>query len=489
MKEITKYLIITLSFLFIIFACNEEEKELLTTPGTGGELAKNSCEGCHTDYDLLKTVYTPDPPSTGGAGCGGEAPHYEPYDRVILAGAGYEEFKNSVHGKLGCVTCHNGVDNAENKDHAHSGDFIKKPSLASGEKCATCHPDVVARTTNSTHEQGWGQKSMVSLRYGNGTGPEAFDELPQQLKDGYKGNCQTCHGTCGECHITRPAAGGGGLANGHKFTKTPDMRKNCTTCHVSRGGHAYFGEGIGTVPDVHLTGNGSTFAGGFTCMECHTKNEIHGDGEYYDQRYKNKLKPECENCHSGLETSNEFHIKHLDSFNCQTCHSQDYNNCGNCHIPGPTVANAGGNNNSYQKITNENGGIGARVPAHLKFKIGMNPLPHKPYRMATLRQSLMGRDSWDQHGVSDMTNFDIRPTYKYTTPHNIIRWTQRTIVDSVIDNRHATCAQACHIIKDAEGNFLNKQYYLFESDLEDWEKPADKGIIVDGKLPARWQVN
>ena len=42
------------------------------------------------------------------------------------------------------------------------------------------------------------------------------------------------------------------------------MRKNCTTCHVSRGGHAYFGEGIGTVPDVHLT------SAGFTCMNCHS---------------------------------------------------------------------------------------------------------------------------------------------------------------------------------------------------------------------------
>jgi len=101
----------------------------------------------------------------------------------------------------------------------------------------------------------------------------------------------------------------------------------------------------------------------------------------------------------------------------------------------------------------------------------------------------MGRDSWDHYGVEDMTNFDIRPTYKYTTPHNIIRWTKRTVVDSVIDNRHSDCAQACHIVKDDEGNFHNKEYYLFESDLQDYEIPADQGIIVDGKLPASWQVN
>ena len=63
-------------------------------PDAGEQLAKNSCEGCHTDYDLLKQVHTPDPPSTGGGGCGGEAPHYEPYDRVVLRGDGYQDFKN-----------------------------------------------------------------------------------------------------------------------------------------------------------------------------------------------------------------------------------------------------------------------------------------------------------------------------------------------------------------------------------------------------------
>ena len=462
MLKLTKYRISILFLILLITACHDK-KELPIMPDSAEQLAKNSCEGCHTDYELLKEVYTPDPPATGGGGCGGEAPHYEPYDRVVLTGEGYADFKNSVHGKLGCVTCHNGVDFADNKDQAHSGNFISSPSLYAEEKCATCHPDVVTRTKNSTHEQGWGQKSMISLRYGTGTGPEAFDALPEELKEGYKANCQSCHGTCADCHITRPAAGGGGLASGHKFTKTPDMRKNCTTCHVSRGGHAYYGEGIGTVPDVHLT------SAGFTCMDCHSKNEIHGDGNYYDQRYKTQLKPECVDCHNDIENSNTYHTMHFDSFNCQTCHSQDYNNCGSCHI--------------HEE--------GARVPAHLKFKIGMNPIPEtKPYKLATLRQSLMAPDSWSHYGVENLADFNVRPSYKYTTPHNIIRWTKRTIADSLIDNRHPLCAQACHIIKDGDGNLINKEYYLFETDLvEDWEKSSTNDITVDGKLPARWQVN
>ncbi|MCW8849645.1 MAG: hypothetical protein OQJ81_06660, partial [Melioribacteraceae bacterium] len=400
-------------------------------------------------------------------------------DRVILKGDGYEDFKSSAHGKLGCVTCHNGVENAagdtdtEIKNNAHSGDFLAAPSLLSDQKCASCHPDVVARAKNSTHEQGWGQKSMVTLRYKNETGMEAFASLPDDLKHGYKGNCQGCHATCAECHVTRPTAGGGGLSNGHQFGK-PDMRKNCTTCHVSRGGHAYFGEGIGTVPDVHLTN------AGFTCMDCHSKNEIHGDGNYYDQRYKNDLLPECTDCHGDLKNSNTYHSVHMDSFNCQTCHSQDYNNCGSCHIPSATE-------DALHKV---NGGVGARIAAHLKFKIGMNPLEHKPYKMATLRQSLSAPDSWDQNGIANLDHFDVRPAYKYTTPHNIIKWTQRTIVDSVIDASQPSCAQACHILKDKDGNFVNKQYYLFESDLiEPWEKSSTSKYTVDGKLPASWKVN
>ncbi len=39
-----------------------------------------SCEGCHTDYAHLQAVFTPDTTEPVG-GCGGDAPHYEPFDR------------------------------------------------------------------------------------------------------------------------------------------------------------------------------------------------------------------------------------------------------------------------------------------------------------------------------------------------------------------------------------------------------------------------
>jgi len=453
MKRNLLSLIIIIFFGLLIFGCGEEPK---TPTNVQQELLVNSCEGCHTNYDYLKKVYSPDTVSAGG-GCGGDIPHIEPYDRVYMGGEGYRAFKASTHGKIPCTSCHNGVDNTGDKKLAHSGDFIKHPSDRAMEKCASCHAGIVSKAHNNIH-QGWGQRSMLVLRYGfvytNANDlPKKFNELPSRLKEGYKINCSKCHAGCGDCHVNRPIAGGGGLLKGHNFTK-PDMVNQCTACHSSRVAHAYFGLAPGSKPDVHQTK-------GLKCMDCHTKDEIHGDGKIYDQRYKVPSLPKCEKCHQNLATSNMYHAVHINTFNCNVCHSQNYNNCGSCHI----------------------GGDGARIPSYQSFKIGINPIPEtKPYKYATLRRSVMAPDSWELYGVPNLPNFAVRPTYKYATPHNIQRWTSRTQVAS-----GKACYDNCHIIK--EGNtFRNKELYLFNSDLLDWEREASRSVTVDGKLPASWGV-
>lgn len=464
MKKIIALLsaLVLMSFL----GCSEKDKDQPISPDI--TLEKATCEGCHTNYQYLKKVYTPDPPDPGGGGgCGGDTPHIEPYDRVYLGGSGYEQFKNDIHGKLPCESCHGGIANTDDKNLAHSGNFIAKPSSNPAVACGSCHPNIVNQAKNSIHAEGWGQKNMVSLRSGLGNIPHGFDNLSDEMKLGYEKNCAKCHATCGDCHVMRPQAGGGGLYRSHQFVKTPDMVDHCTTCHTSRGGHAYFGVAPGTVPDVHLTKRG------FKCLNCHTKNELHGDGKIYDQRYKIAGLPDCEDCHSGINNSNIFHTAHTNTFSCNTCHSQDYNNCGSCHI----------------------GGSGARVPAYLGYKIGMNPIPDtKPgYKYALLRRSLSAPDSWMEYGTSNLANFNAAPTYKYTTPHNIIKITPRTGYKNDSGNwvayDAANCMIACHISKNSDGSFNNKELYLFDEDCLSWEKPANVNIVVDGKLPANWQVN
>jgi len=445
---------------FLIPGCSEKTEDPPAAPDTIAKV--NSCESCHTNYAHLKAIYTPDPPSTGGGGCGGEAPHIEPYNRVYMGGQGYSDFKTTMHGKLECTYCHNGIGNTSDKKIAHSGDFLKKPSVSALEKCAGCHPDVVTKTSNSLHADGTGQKNMVTVRAGLGKGPDAFNRLSDLMKQGYNDNCSTCHASCGDCHVNRPKAGGGGLYRGHTFLQKPDMIDHCTTCHTSRGGHAYFGVARGTVPDVHLT------KAGFTCMNCHSRNEVHGEGTMKDHRYKVGDLPKCTSCHPGVDSSNPFHRTHMDTFSCNTCHSQDYNNCGSCHI----------------------GGEGARIHSYQGYKIGMNPIPDvkSTYKYALLRRSVMAPDSWMNYGVPLLPNFSDEPTFKYTTPHNIQKITARTGYKNAqgVWVTNENCASGCHIIKNSDGTLKNKNLYLFDEDCLDWEKAANTKIVVDGRLPQNW---
>lgn len=409
----------------------------------------NSCEGCHSDYATLKQIAAPDT-ITGGGGCGGEAPHIERYDRVYL-GEGFSDFKATAHGKLGCVKCHNGTDGTDDKKVAHSGNFISHPSKAAEEKCASCHAAEVAGAKTNIHN-GFGQMRKVAMRMGHG-GAHEFDKLSAEHKKGYEQNCATCHASCGECHVNRPHAGGGGLMAGHKFIKTPDMNNTCITCHKTRGGHAYLGIASGTQPDVHFT------KAGYKCINCHDKAELHGDGVKYEHRYKVANAPKCEDCHSNLAAKNEYHSKHINDFNCQVCHSQPYNNCGSCHIAGAS----------------------ARIPSYQDFKIALNPIKDaKNYKLSLVRRTPHAPDSWSVFGVGQMPNFDAFPTWNYTTPHNILRWTATT---KVADG--ASCWANCHIQKEGD-TYRNKNLYLFESDLYDFEKQASKSVTVDGKLPASW---
>lgn len=440
------------ALILLFSACKEKTTDSLTDSTPDPEV--KGCVACHTDYAKLRSIASPDTASSGG-GCGGDAPHIEVYDRVYLGGTGYDAFKASTHGSMACTQCHGGDNETADKAVAHSGDFVRHPSLNAQQVCGGCHATQVSKHSNSLHAQGWGQKNMLVVRYGSAD----FGSLPASLKNGYDVNCGKCHASCGDCHVNRPVAGGGGLLRGHDFFRTPDMRENCTACHSSRGGHAYFGVAPGTVPDVHL----GKLANGGHCINCHYADELHGNGQVYNQRYKYPSLPTCENCHSNLASKNTYHAVHLTTFNCQVCHSQDYNNCASCHV----------------------GGEGARIPSYQGFKIGMNPIPEaKPgFRFATVRRSLMAPDSWDKYGVATLSNFNAAPTYKYTTPHNIQRWTTRTQVDA-----GKSCYDNCHIIKEGEV-YRNKNLYLFRSDLAPFEANANDNVVVDGKLPGSWGIN
>ena len=434
-----------LSILIILSSCESK------TPPAPEESNLGSCEKCHTDYALLQKVFSPDsePPASG---CGGDAPYYEPFDRVYMAGDGYSAFKKTKHYEIGCTGCHSGDDKASDKTAAHSGTFIAHPSSVPEETCGTCHDDISTKFASSLHN-GMGQKRKVAIRSGF-SGSDDFSKLPAHQIEGYNKNCATCHGSCGNCHVVRPKIGGGGLANGHMFNKEPDMVGVCVSCHSSRGGHAYMGVASGTVPDIHLT------KAKFKCTDCHSGAELHGDGQKVEQRYAYSKLPECEDCHEGRATSNSYHKMHYSTFDCQVCHSQKYNNCGSCHVHG----------------------AGARIPAYMDFKIAVNPIPDlRPGPKFTLvRRTLAAPDNWKEYGVEQYANFDALPTFNYTSPHNIQRWTDHTRLTN-----SGACYSNCHIKMDGNDT-INKKLYLFQENLNSWEYNATVGLTVDGKLPEKW---
>ncbi len=444
-------------FRWVLFLC---AASLLIASCTNYKIPEvvdvSSCEGCHTNLAHLKEVFTADTAAVVG-GCGGEAPHYEPWERVNMTGDGYAAFKASSHGALSCTSCHGGINGTDQKDIAHSEDFVRHPSDNWETKCLPCHSEV-EHFGNSLHN-GTGQKRKVAMRSGY-AGAHEFDMLSEQTKTGYENNCATCHGTCGNCHIVRPPIAGGGLSNGHEFIKQPHMTKICVSCHTSRGGHAFLGVAAGTVPDVHQDEHN------FQCTSCHKGPELHGSSDStVTNRYEYAELPSCQStyCHPSIENSNNYHSTHIEDFNCQVCHSQDYNNCGSCHVHGD----------------------GARVPAYMDFKIALNPIPDvkQGYDFVLVRRTLGAPDNWSKYGADDYENFDVFPTYNFTTPHNILKLTTRTDVGS-----GDACYTNCHVRYDAENDTTyNKHLYLFSDDMEfEWENSANASIIVDGLLPASW---
>jgi hypothetical protein len=139
-------------------------------------------------------------------------------------------------------------------------------------------------------------------------------------------------GRCAECHIDRPPAPGTYRSQGcaachfayaengryqggdptvpkdeaghpafHRMAAVPSSSL-CTTCHRSQGGRAndvlplggeepvpaFPGKGR-SVEDVHL-------ASGFDCVDCHTQEEIMGDGNIYSRQHE-ATDVTCETCH------------------------------------------------------------------------------------------------------------------------------------------------------------------------------------------------
>jgi thiosulfate/3-mercaptopyruvate sulfurtransferase len=265
------------------------------------------------------------------------------------------------------------------------------------------------------------------------------------LEDMQENHCNSCHATCGDCHVSQPFSVGGGLLDGHDFVESPSMSRNCTACHGSRVKDEYYGTHEGLSSDVH-------FRNRMDCMECHQADEMHGMGMAdVESRYDGDRTPTCESCHDNLgmgelENTNEYHAEHdTDLMACQVCHSQSYTNCVNCHV----------------EKTDEGVPFFSVEDHFLDFRIGYNPdqTDERPYEYVVVRHVPVQADSFSFYGDDLLPNFNDRATWLPATPHNIQRNTPQT----------ESC-DSCH---------GNADIWLTEDVVAEAELDANEDVIVD----------
>ncbi|MCF7902607.1 MAG: hypothetical protein K9M19_04195, partial [Candidatus Marinimicrobia bacterium] len=340
-----------------------------------------------------------------------------------------------------------------------------------------CHSDIVREHATSIHRQVWGEKWDLAVRFG-GEGYR-YENIPAGVQESFDRLMLNESATCGECHVSRPDDMNGGFAGGenggnHKFIKSPNVDYTCTACHSNTVGAEWRGDVSGTNPDVH--------AGfGFTCTTCHTE-DLHGNGmidREITSIYDVEGMASCYTpCHSNDADDNLFHQTHW----AQAGNSMNSVSCFVCH---------GQNLKHFQAGYPENYDL-----LYKDFQVGLNPdyqvdgKPHTDEKWQVVRHFPISRNLSSEEGSVSLQNFDALPTYKRASPHNIQRWTARTLVDSAwLTSESYTandCYQSCHLHGVSEDGTITgplQTFYLMSDYLDERgqsdEKLANESVTVD----------
>jgi hypothetical protein len=291
------------------------------------------------------------------------------------------------HFEYGCSFCHEGDSNSPTKAAAHQG-MVKRPS-DNPDTCGTCHEGIAATYKLSLHYTNAGMKNGVSPRFSSEE-KKVFDEKV------FEQSCRSCHASCGDCHVQSPIVSGvnTGFINGHEFVRK-DEEKTCALCH---GGRVYpeFTGDYGGRPDVH-------YRNGMTCLDCHSAEQMHGNGIAYAGRRDVENKPSCIECHANsmdaTPEAEEAHLIHEEVASCTACHTATgYRQCSSCHLGEGATSN----------------------PAII---LGDNP--RNPGQLTTLRLIPTVRTTFEKVGI-EQEHFDSLPNFWDTVPHNIQKRTDRT---------------------------------------------------------------
>lgn len=290
------------------------------------EPLSGGCVDCHTDQAALQAA--------GAEGEELERVYVQPDDVM------------SLHGRLGCVTCHDGDGEVEDKDAAHEG-LIANPSHfeEADTYCLPCHfnlrSEIPEHNIQTPHERIlWGiHEDQQVCSCSNCHGAVAHGPHPVGTHEGLAGYCIDCHEeqgvpperlTCTGCHIG-----------------PHDLDLDCEVCHTSTeiwdrvelgihpmeltGAHAEL-----ECFECHVWPNFRQLSG-FDCADCHTKPHDFG-GDDCAQCHEAGM-PWTEITEGGFDHTTvwDYHVGTHTAVDCQGCHFQGYEdidtNCDACHEP------------------------------------------------------------------------------------------------------------------------------------------------------------
>lgn len=359
----------------------------------------------------------------------------EAWEKVYIDG---EAFLQDVHATPGCIACHGGTPETVVKGEAHVG-LAAKASANPQRTCGSCHPEYAELARTSAHRLLPGYLEVLKERGADFTNPT--------LVTAYNNHCTSCHASCGDCHISRPSALGGGLLAGHQVKKVASVWLTCGGCHSARVADDYRGNHEGIPADVHWQ------KAGMACTKCHTADDYHARG--HGTRYDGDPEPGCQDCHPEVQPGTEIaqhDSLHLGMLSCQVCHSAGaVKSCFGCHT--------GVDDQGIKYFRTEG--------TEMTFKIGLNPLqsPERPWAYAPVRHAPAAPGLYDFYAEGLLSEFDAVPTWKYATPHNIQRNTPQ----------NASCT-SCHG-QDA--------LFLRAEDVDPATREANRSVIVPpDRLPA-----
>ncbi len=356
----------------------------------------------------------------------------EAWEKVYV---GYD-FVADIHNVQNCIGCHGGVGGVEDMEGAHEG-VVRDPLTdpAFDNSCRACHTETGRLAETSLHRNLHGYYTALE-----GRGADMSDPA---MEEAFENHCSECHTTCGQCHISRPTALGGGLLKEHEVKTIASMKDTCMGCHGARVANEYQGKNEGVEGSVHWV------EGGMSCFDCHEVTHYHGDGTEYAHRYDGEPGVKCLDCHpeaSPEESNLEEHILHADKIPCEVCHvSGPYKSCYNCHV----------------QLSEDGEPFFKTDDSQMTLKIGRNPIQSedRPWDYVLLRHIPVTKDTFAFYDGYELEDFNNVPTWKYATPHNIQRKTAQN--------------------QDCESCHGNEDLFLTKDDVAYTEMAANEEVLVE----------